>query len=75
VPDDNVLTFPKPSTKSAREGARKDARKEKARGKTLCGRGFHKWEVEKSGPFDVKRGRLVTLRRCSRCGLTRTTTD
>ena len=49
--------------------------KEKARGRTLCGRGFHKWEVDNSRRFDVKQGRLVTVRRCSRCGATRNTLD
>lgn len=41
---------------------------DKARGKTLCRRGFHKWLVEKKNQFDVKQGRLVTVYRCSRCG-------
>ncbi len=45
---------------------------EKHRGKTLCKSGFHKWEVVGRQPFDVKKGRLVTLYRCTRCGATRT---
>jgi len=60
----------------------KDARKKrskkasaKARGRTLCGRGFHDWQIESRRPFDVKRGKLVTLHRCTRCGATRTTHD
>ena len=32
----------------------------KAEGKTLCGRGFHKWRVAPKKQFDVHRGRLVT---------------
>lgn len=44
----------------------------KHRGKTLCKSGFHKWVVEKQLPFDVKSGKLITLFRCSRCGITRT---
>jgi len=48
---------------------------EKARGRTLCGRGFHAWQIESRRPFDVKRGKLVTLHRCTRCGATRTTQD
>jgi len=52
-----------------------DALAEKARGRTLCGRGFHRWEIESRRPFDVKRGKLVTLHRCTRCGTTRTTHD
>lgn len=45
---------------------------EKHKGKTLCKSGFHRWEVQKDRPFDVKLGRLVTLYRCSRCGATKT---
>ncbi|MCB1686438.1 MAG: hypothetical protein R3E82_13010 [Pseudomonadales bacterium] len=66
--DDKVLPFPQRPSPQAR-------RREKARGKTLCGRGFHKWQVEGASPFDVKQGRLMTLRRCSRCGVTRTSAD
>ncbi len=44
---------------------------EKFKGRSLCRNGFHKWEVAKEKPFDVKQGRLVTLYRCSRCGATR----
>ncbi len=29
---------------------------DKARGKTLCWRGFHKWLVDKGKQFDVKQG-------------------
>lgn len=46
--------------------------KEKAKERTLCNHGFHKWTVWKVGQFDVKQGRLVTVFRCSRCGVTRT---
>jgi hypothetical protein len=45
---------------------------DKHRGKTLCQNGFHKWEVDKASQFDVKQGRLVTLYKCSRCGVTKT---
>ena len=41
---------------------------ERHRGKTLCKNGFHKWEVLKENQFDVKRGRLVTVYHCVRCG-------
>ncbi len=44
---------------------------EKHRGKTLCKSGFHRWEVVKGNPFDVKTGRLVTRYRCRRCGASR----
>ncbi|WP_337998588.1 hypothetical protein [Hahella chejuensis] len=42
--------------------------KKKAKGKTLCRNGFHKWEVSKEKQFDVKSGKLVTVYRCARCG-------
>lgn len=51
---------------------RKPSATEKARGKTLCKRGFHKWEIIKSSGFDSKQGKLVTQYRCSRCGALRT---
>lgn len=47
---------------------------EKHKGKTLCRSGFHKWEVDKRLPFDVKTGKLVTVYRCQRCDATRTET-
>jgi hypothetical protein len=47
---------------------------EKARGKTLCREGFHRWVVDKDKHFDVRQGRLVTLYRCSRCGAMKTKT-
>jgi hypothetical protein len=42
------------------------------KGKTLCRSGFHKWEVVKERPFDVRTGKLITQYRCRRCGATRT---
>lgn len=59
----DVLRFKKPSPK------------DKARGKTLCGRGFHKWVIDQHKQFDVKQGRLITVHRCKRCGTTKTTAD
>jgi hypothetical protein len=56
----NVIPFKRPSLK------------EKAKGKTLCGRGFHKWEIDQKKQFDVKQGKLITLHRCRRCGATKT---
>lgn len=50
---------------------RQAAKKKKAQGKTLCSRGFHRWEIDRNKQFDVKRGKLVTVERCSRCGATR----
>lgn len=46
--------------------------KDKHKGKTLCKSGFHKWEIDKEQPFDVKEGKLVTRQRCIRCGEIRT---
>jgi hypothetical protein len=46
--------------------------KDRHRGKTLCRRGFHKWVVDKTTPYDVKQGKMVTLYRCSRCQATKT---
>jgi hypothetical protein len=56
----DILPFKKPSPK------------DRNRGKTLCGRGFHKWAVVTARKFDVRLGRLVTLERCARCGKERT---
>ncbi len=54
---------------------RKPPKRRRSDGKTLCKSGFHKWAVDTSKQFDVKQGRLVTIRRCVRCGYTRTTLD
>ncbi len=40
---------------------------DKAKGRTLCKHGFHKWEIWKKKQFDVKAGKLVTVYRCKRC--------
>jgi len=45
--------------------------KKKAKGKTLCINGFHKWEIQTKKQFDVKSGKLVTLYKCARCGETK----
>ncbi len=46
---------------------------EKHKGHTLCKRGFHKWEIEKEQQFDTKKGKLVTVYKCVRCGITKNT--
>lgn len=51
----------------------KPAEKAKAKTKTLCDSGFHKWQIEKSQRLDVKRGKLVTVYRCKHCGAVKTT--
>ena len=53
---------------------RKKKLSEKHQGNTLCRNGFHKWVIAKEKQFDVKRGQLVTLFRCSRCGKQKTVT-
>jgi hypothetical protein len=47
---------------------RKPSLKVKAEGKTLCRSGFHRWKIVTERKFDVKQGKLVTRRRCERCG-------
>lgn len=42
---------------------------ERHKGKSLCSHGFHKWELDTEKTFDVKKGRLVTRMRCTRCGV------
>lgn len=54
---------------------RKPPRKSRSKGKTLCANGIHKWAIDGRKQFDVRQGRLVTVRRCERCGATRTTLD
>ena len=51
---------------------RKQRRKQTARGKTLCARGFHKWIDDEKKQFDVKQGRLISIQRCERCGVEKT---
>ncbi len=48
---------------------------DKHKGKTLCKSGFHKWQIDKKQRFDVKRGKLVTVYRCQRCGKEKITAD
>ena len=42
------------------------------KGSTLCRRGFHKWKFDDKKQFDVKRGQLVSIKRCERCNAQRT---
>jgi hypothetical protein len=50
----------------------RDARQTRAHRQTLCRSGFHKWQVETNGRFDVRQGKLLTVERCRRCGEQRT---
>jgi len=59
----DILKFKRPSIK------------EKAKGKTLCKSGFHKWVIDQSKQFDVKQGKLITLYHCSRCSVSKTRSD
>lgn len=45
---------------------------DRSRDQTLCRSGFHKWKPSPDKRFDVKRGKLVTLFRCERCGIQKT---
>lgn len=51
---------------------RRERRRRRSEGDTLCRAGRHKWEVVTESRFDVDAGRLVTLLRCRRCGRERT---
>ncbi|MEO1889201.1 MAG: hypothetical protein ABGX33_04730 [Cycloclasticus sp.] len=46
---------------------------EKHKGNTLCREGHHRWEVDKQKQFDVKKGKLLTVYRCRRCGSLKST--
>ncbi|BCE01485.1 hypothetical protein TYM08_P1548 [Marinicellulosiphila megalodicopiae] len=46
----------------------KKIKKKKQAGKTLCSSGFHKWELQKSNPFDSQKGKLISVYVCIRCG-------
>jgi hypothetical protein len=46
----------------------RDARQRRAEQQTLCRSGFHKWQVETAGRFDVRQGKLLTVECCRRCG-------
>lgn len=45
------------------------------KGAALCRNGHHRWQVLKTLPFDVRRGRLVTVYRCERCGAERSRSE
>ena len=40
---------------------------QRAKGKTLCRNGHHKWVIWQGKQFDVRAGKLVTVYRCQRC--------
>ena len=44
-----------------------EKRASRAKAKTLCASGLHKWVIDQKKQFDSKQGRLVTIYRCQRC--------
>lgn len=44
---------------------------EKHKNRILCDSGFHKWEIMTEQKFDVKQGKLVSVYKCKRCGVTK----
>ena len=56
------------TTAAKRKKAKRKAMENRAGGVTLCKRGFHKWVDDPKKQFDVKQGKLISIRRCSRCG-------
>ncbi len=50
----------------------KKKRAKKNQRSSLCENGHHQWEVDKKTRFDTKQGKLVTVKRCKRCGIVKT---
>jgi hypothetical protein len=69
----NIVSIAEAARRRAAQA--RNERKSEATGKTLCRRGFHKWRIDQRKQFDVKAGRLVTVRECERCGVRRTSLD
>lgn len=46
---------------------------EKHKGNTLCREGHHAWRLDKERQFDVKKGRLLNVYHCKRCGINKNT--
>lgn len=65
----------RPAKEAASESGQPRTTKTIGEGDTLCRAGFHKWIVDQKKQFDVKLGKLVTVRRCDRCGARKTTLD
>lgn len=63
----DILPFKRPPGSPSRKKKPGEIHK----GKTLCKSGFHKWQIVKEKQFDSRQGRLVTLYRCERCGVTK----
>ncbi len=43
-------------------------KKSVAKRSTLCANNHHKWKASKNSQFDVKKGKLLTIDICTRCG-------
>tara|TARA_Y100001935_G_C17311708_1_gene517024 strand:- start:7101 stop:7289 length:189 start_codon:yes stop_codon:yes gene_type:complete len=41
---------------------------EKYKGATLCKNGHHKWLLDKNSKFDTKKGSLISVYKCTKCG-------
>lgn len=63
---DDVIAFPGKRARTARR---------KAKSKSLCREGYHRWQVDKQSRFDTHSGKLITTRVCERCGIKKTTGD
>jgi len=48
------------------------AQLQKVKRSSLCANGHHQWVLEKDTQFDVKQGKLLGVKRCKKCGKTRT---
>ena len=64
----------KPGNVISLRKAKAERNARRAEGRTLCGSGFHKWQVVTDKRFDVKLGKLVTAEKCARCGQERVRT-
>ena len=53
----------------------KAAQLTRIRRSSLCQHGHHRWKVDTSTRFDVKEGKLLTVRTCSKCGKMKTSAD
>ena len=42
---------------------------------SLCRHGHHRWVVDTHTRFDVKKGKLLTVNVCSKCGKTKSSAD
>lgn len=51
---------------------RKGVDAQQGEGLMLCKNKFHKWEIVQEKQFDVRLGKLITLYKCKRCGVTKT---